>query len=55
MLVTAFNATQPIAIGLTGFLLGALGVQHITHRKVSWVIIILAIVSIACGTVVITL
>ena len=54
MLVTAFNATQPIAIGLIGALLGYFGIKHSgTGSKVSWLLIGAAIVLIALGTVLI--
>jgi drug/metabolite transporter (DMT)-like permease len=56
MLVTAFNATQPIAIALVGALLGLFGIKHAnSDSKISWLLIGVAIVLIAAGTVVVAL
>jgi hypothetical protein len=56
MLVTAFNASQPIAIALIGALLGLFGIKHASSgSKVSWLLIGTAIVLIAAGVVVVAL
>ena len=56
MLVTAFNATQPIAIALIGALLGLFGIKHASSdSKVSWLLVGGAIALIATGTVVVAL
>lgn len=58
MLVTAFNATQPIAIGVLGFILsyfGIAGVSSESANKRGWVMIIIGIAIIAVGLVVLAL
>ncbi len=56
MVVTAFNASQPIAIGLIGALLGLFGVKHAaTGGKTPWLLIGTAIALIAAGTVLVAL
>jgi len=56
--VTAFNATQPIAIGIIGGSLALLGFSSISTEKKgvgAWLLISASIILIACGTVVIAL
>jgi ABC-type nickel/cobalt efflux system permease component RcnA len=56
MVVTAFNASQPIAIGLIGALLGLFGIKHAaTGGKTPWLLIGTAILLIAAGTVLVAL
>ncbi|HEY0964733.1 MAG TPA: hypothetical protein VGE31_02975 [Candidatus Paceibacterota bacterium] len=56
MLVTAFNASQPIAIALIGALLCLFGIKHASSEsKAPWVLIIAAVAFIATGTVIIAL
>ena len=56
MIVTAFNASQPIAIALIGGLLALFGVKHAaTGGKTQWLLIFGAIFFIAVGTVVVAL
>lgn len=54
MVVSAFNAAQPIFIGLIGLGLGALGVGGLSVGKTNWktvAVIVLSIFLIATGTV----
>jgi hypothetical protein len=56
MLVTAFNASQPIAIALIGGLLALFGVKHAGAKgKTQWLLIFGAILFIAVGTVLVAL
>lgn len=56
MLVTAFNATQPIAIALIGILLGLFGIKHAgSNSSVPWALTLSATVAISAGVVVLAL
>lgn len=56
MLVTAFNASQPIAIALIGSLLALFGVKHASSGgRTPWLLIFGAILFIAVGTVLVAL
>ncbi len=58
MIVTAFNATQPIAVGVIGFLLSSTGLASIsrdsTERR-GWIMVSLGVGLIAVGVVVLAL
>lgn len=58
MVVTAFNATQPIAVGIIGFLLSYFGVVSIssdTTKKSGWFLMSFGILIIAIGIIVLAL
>ena len=58
MIVTAFNATQPIAVGIIGFLLSMFGIAGISSESVKsrgWILLTVGILLIAVGVIVLSL
>ncbi len=58
MVVTAFNATQPLAVGITGFVLSGFGLASVSSGgmdKRGWFLLAAGIILIAVGIVVLAL